>query len=234
MAFLNHLRRRPLRFNEIINFERLRAHLRWWDKYEFLIKFSFFLPSVVERGWVGRQAPIPAMSKLNSSLNDGKVVVVDVHADDCHAHTHDLLIRLKRAEMAKQTIKIRKTFRLLDFNPHTIIRRRSLRKARLDSCVREWRKKFITLLISLSGFKSSRRKSGWPTGVFMRALNFPPTHFIEGFPALTLIILAPSLHNPIRREQSYSNHALQHFWLHSLTPNKQIHSHAHTHTLEDF
>lgn len=78
------------------------------------------------------RAPIPAMSKLNSSLNDGKVVVVvDVHADDCHAHTHDLLIRLRRAGMPKQTIKIRKTFRLSDFNPHTVIRRRSLRKARL-------------------------------------------------------------------------------------------------------
>lgn len=84
------------------------------------------------------RAPIPAMSKLNSSLNDGKVVVVvDVHADDCHAHTHDLLIRLRRAGMASKQLKLEKLFGF-----RILIRTQPSgggRCARLDSCVRSSR-----------------------------------------------------------------------------------------------
>lgn len=61
--------------NEIINFGRRSALLCWWDKYEFLIKFSFFFPSSspLFRFPPALFCAVPcvlAILKLNVSLND--------------------------------------------------------------------------------------------------------------------------------------------------------------------
>lgn len=102
-------------------------------------------------------------------------------------------------------------------------------------------KKFITLLIIPRGFESFLQKVAvWVVRCccfFVRMWvnnNFNPTIaflFVHSSPSSVYPNNFVLYNNPIQREQSYSNHALQHFWLHFFPQiNTQSQWHARTYT----